>query len=204
MKCLAIASQKGGAGKSTLAVHLAVEAQNVGEAVRILDADPQGSALAWGETRARPPHVEAVEPARIAEALERARRDGISFAIVDTGPRASAVLAGLLRAVDGVLVPVRPSAFDAATIEQSVRLVVAAGRPGWLVLNACPARAPEVAETRAAITGRELQRVPIEIGERRAYARAVATGRSVSEFDSGGAAAREMRDLWCYLSEQMT
>lgn len=203
MKTLALASQKGGAGKSTLAVHLAVEAQSAGETVRILDADPQGSAVAWGETRARAPGVESVDAVRLGEALERARHDGISFAVVDTAPRASSTLAGVLRAVDVVLVPVRPSAFDVATIEQSIRLVVASGRPGWLVLNACPVRAPEVAEVRAVITDRELGRVPLEIGERRVYARAVASGRSVSEFDAGGAAAGEMRELWRYLSEQM-
>ena len=203
MKSLAIASQKGGAGKSTLVVHLAVEAMNARETVRILDADPQGSCVAWGSARGAQPMVEAVEPARIAEALKRAQRDGVTFAIVDTAPRASASLAGVLRAVTGTLVPVRPSAFDVGTIEASIRLVVASGRPGWLVLNACPPRAPEVAETRALISERELERVPVEIYERRAFARAVATGQAVNEFAPNGAAADEIRALWKFLARRL-
>ena len=203
MRTLALKSQKGGAGKSTLVVNLAVEAMNAGEKVRIIDTDPQGSSVAWGDARGIEPMVEATDAGRIVDALKRAKRDGITFAIIDSAPRASASLAGVLRAVDGVLVPVRPSAFDVATIEQSIRLVVAAGRPGWLVLNACPPRAPEVAETRDVITNRELERVPVEIGERRAFARAVATGRSVSEFDADSTAAIEIRALWKFLSRKL-
>lgn len=203
MRTLALASQKGGAGKSTLVVHLAVEAMLAGENVRIIDTDPQGSSVAWGEARGIEPMVEAADAGRIGEALKRAERDNVTLAIVDTAPRASASLAAVLRAVGGVLVPVRPSAFDVATIEQSIRLVVAAGRPGWLVLNACPTRAPEVAETREVITGRELERVPVEVGERRAYARAVATGQSVSEFDADSTAADEVRALWHFLSRKL-
>jgi len=203
MRTLALASQKGGAGKSTLVVHLAVEAMNAGETVRIIDTDPQGSSIAWGDARGIEPIVEATDAGRIVDALKRAKRDGITFAIIDSAPRASASLAGVLRAVDGVLVPVRPSAFDVATIEQSIRLVVAAGRPGWLVLNACPPRAPEVAETLDVITDRKLERVPVEIGERRAYASAVATRRSVSEFDAGSTAADEIRAFWKFLSRKL-
>lgn len=88
-------------------------------------------------------------------------------------------------------------------IEKSIRLVVAAGRPGWLVLNACPPRAPEVAETLDVITDRKLERVPVEIGERRAYASAVATRRSVSEFDAGSTAADEIRAFWKFLSRKL-
>ena len=105
MRSLALASQKGGAGKSTLVVHLAVEAMNAGETVRIIDTDPQGSSVAWGDARGIEPMVEATDAGRIVDALKRAKRDGITFAIIDSAPRASASLAGVLRAVDGVLVP---------------------------------------------------------------------------------------------------
>lgn len=200
---MAIAGQKGGSGKSTLTVHVAAVAMYAGETVRIIDTDPQASCVAWSEARGAEPMVEAVEAGRIAEALRRAERDGVTFAIVDTAPRASASLAGVLRAVSGVLVPVRPSAFDVGTIEASIRLVVASGRPGFIVLNACPPRAPEVAETRDLISGRELERVPVEIYERRAYARAVATGAAVNEFAPNSAAADEIRGLWKFLSRRL-
>jgi len=94
MRTLALKSQKGGAGKSTLVVHLAVEAMNAGEKVRIIDTDPQGSSVAWGDARGIEPMVEAIDAGRIVDALKRAKRDGITFAIVDSAPRAERVASG--------------------------------------------------------------------------------------------------------------
>ena len=94
MRTLALASQKGGAGKSTLVVHLAVEAMNAGETVRIIDTDPQGSSIAWGDARGIEPIVEATDAGRIVDALKRAKRDGITFAIIDSAPRAERVASG--------------------------------------------------------------------------------------------------------------
>jgi len=94
MRTLALKSQKGGAGKSTLVVNLAVEAMNAGEKVRIIDTDPQGSSVAWGDARGIEPMVEAIDAGRIVDALKRAKRDGITFAIIDSAPRAERVASG--------------------------------------------------------------------------------------------------------------
>jgi chromosome partitioning protein len=204
MRSLAITNQKGGSGKSTLSVNLAVEAARRGERVLVLDTDPQGSALSWAATRgAGDPDVEALETARVPIRLYRARREGVTLVIIDTQPRAEIPLAALLRAVDFALVPLRPSTFDLATLQETLRLILAARRPGCVVLNSCPARAPEIARTREAAQELGLALAPVELGERRAYMRAVASGRGVSEFEPSGPAAAEIASLWTYVDARL-
>jgi chromosome partitioning protein len=205
MRSLAITNQKGGSGKSTLSVNLAVEATRRGERVLVLDTDPQGSALSWAQTRgAIEPEVEAVETARVPIRLYRAKREGVTLVIIDTQPRAEVPLAALLRGVDFAVVPLRPSTFDTAMLQMTLRPILAARLPGCIVLNSCPARAPEVARTREATQALGLPLSPVELGERRAFMRAVATGRGVSEFEPGGPAAAEIANLWTYVDGAMT
>lgn len=202
MRSIAITATKGGVGKTTLALHLAVAAMHAGERVLILDADEQGSCMTWASVRDEPtPVVERVAPTDVAARL---RSPGAyTLAIVDTAPRASTSLASLLRAVDFALVPLRPSMLDVATLGQSLAIVAAAKRPGAIVLNACPPRAPEIAETREAVCDLDLPLAPVEIAERRAYGRAVASGLAVVEFDPNSSAATEMADLWKFIKRSM-
>jgi chromosome partitioning protein len=72
------------------------------------------------------------------------------------------------------------------------------------VLSACPFRAPEIAETRTVLEGFGLPIAPVAITDRRAFARAVATGRAVTEFESKGKAAEEIRELWNWLKRELT
>jgi chromosome partitioning protein len=85
----------------------------------------------------------------------------------------------------------------------AVEIIRAAATPAVFILSACPFRAPEIAETRAVLRGFGLPVAPIEITDRRAFARAVATGRAVTEFDSEGEAAHEIRSLWQWIKKQM-
>src|SRR5664279_5617787 len=74
MQVIALISQKGGVGKSTLAVHLATEANAQGQRVLLLDLDPQGSAMEWANRRGdRPPDVSGANPASVAKEIERAK-----------------------------------------------------------------------------------------------------------------------------------
>jgi chromosome partitioning protein len=204
MRSLAITNQKGGSGKSTLSVNLAVEAARRGDRVLVLDTDPQGSALSWAAAReGGSPDVEAVETARVPIRLYRARQEGVDLVIVDTQPRAEIPLAALLRGVDFALVPLRPSTFDLAMLETTLRPILSAKVAGAIVLNSCPARAPEVARARDAARSLGLPLAPVELGERRAYMRAVASGRGVAEFDPNGPAALEIAALWTYVRAAM-
>lgn len=204
MKKIAFLSQKGGSGKTTLAVHTAVAAYEAGERVVIVDTDPQKSASVWGNTRSQDaPIVATAAAAELGRVLDAARQERMTLAIIDTAPHAAPDAARIVRAVDLVAIPCRPTAFDIAAAGSAVDIVKAAGIRAVFVLSACPFRSPEIAEARAVLAEYGLPIAPVEIIDRRAFARAVATGRAVTEFESDGKAAGEIRILWNWLKEQM-
>lgn len=204
MQTIAFFSQKGGSGKTTLAVHAAVAAQESGKRVVIVDTDSQKSATTWGVARTTATPVVATAAATdLVRVLDAAREEQMTVAIVDTAPHAAPDAARIVGSVDLVVIPCRPSAFDIAAVSGAVDIVKAAGSRAVFVLSACPTRSPEVPETREILFSYGLPIAPVEIMERRAFARAVATGRAVTEFESNGKAANEIRMLWEWLQEQM-
>ena len=203
MKTLAFLSQKGGSGKTTLAVHTAVAAGEAGERVVIVDTDRQRSAMVWGKTRKLDtPIIVPASPAELHDVMNAARHDAMTLCIVDTAPHASADAARIASLVDLVVIPIRPSAFDLAAASSAVEIVRAAGVATILVLSAAPFRAPETREARTALAGFGLPVAPVAITDRRAFARAIASGTAVTEFESDGKAADEIRALWGWLKEQ--
>jgi chromosome partitioning protein len=204
MKSIAFLSQKGGSGKTTLAVHTAVAAQESGESVVLIDTDPQKSATVWGETRqSETPIVATVAASDLEKVLRAAREDEITLAIVDTAPHTAPNAALIASEVDLIVIPCRPTAFDLAAVSNAVEIVRAAKKNAVLVLSACPFRSPEIAETRQVLSEYGLPVCPCDITDRRAFSRAVATGRAVTEFEEEGKAAGEIRALWTWLKEQM-
>jgi chromosome partitioning protein len=204
MKTMAFLSQKGGSGKTTLAVHTAVAAHEDGERVVIVDTDIQRSATTWREARqAEAPQVAPVAAAELDAVMMAARHDAMTLCIVDTAPHAAPDAARVVRAVDLVVIPVRPTAFDLAAVGSAVEIVKAGTARAVFVLSACPFRSPEIAETRAVLASYGLPVAPVEVTDRRAFARAVATGRAVTEFEDHGKAAEEIRALWKWFKEQM-
>jgi chromosome partitioning protein len=204
MQTLTFLSQKGGSGKTTLAVHSAVAAQEDGARVLIIDTDVQQSAATWRESRVEPlPLVAPVAVAQLEDVMAAARHDGITYCIIDTAPHATPEAARVAAVVDLVLIPCRPTAFDLAAAGSAVQIVRAAGVRAAFVLSACPFRAPEIVETRHVLETFGFPIAPTVITDRRAFARAVATGRAVTEFESEGKAAEEIRALWTWIKEQL-
>ncbi len=203
MKSIVFLAQKGGSGKTTLAVHVAVAAEETGERVTIVDTDPQGSAKAWVKVRQAPcPTIVSGTPAELSRLHKEALSEGATLLIVDTAPHAAPEARHAVEVADLVIIPCRPSAFDLAAVSNTVAIVRALKKPACFVLNACPARAPEVAEAQEALKFYDLPVAPL-IGERRAFSRAIATGRAVTEFEKNGKAASEVRELWGWLSHDI-
>lgn len=197
-------SQKGGSGKTTLTVHTGVAAVEDGERVVIVDTDRQRSATAWGDAREQDtPTVVAVAVADLNGVIDAARHDAMTLCIFDTAPHAAPDAVRAVALADLVVIPCRPTAFDLAAVPTAVEIVKAANVPAVFVLSACPFRAPEIEEARAALESYGLPVAPVTITDRRAFARAVATGRAVTEFDANSKAAEEIRALWNWLKEQM-
>jgi chromosome partitioning protein len=207
MNTLAFLSQKGGSGKTTLAVHTAVTAMEAGERVLLADTDTQGSALMWGMARAAHSIVRNIPPqivkATAGDISALSKSDGFSLLVVDSAPHTAPEAARIAQSADMAIIPCRPTAFDITAIEPTVNLVRAAALRAVFVLSACPHRAPEIEETRDFLTRYGYPIFPGQITERRSFARAVASGRAVTEFETHGKAADEIRSLWTWLDKEL-
>jgi chromosome partitioning protein len=198
MKTVAVISQKGGSGKSTLSIHLATEAARAGGKALLIDLDPQGNAVRWAARRGEelPPDVSAESPASIESVLINAVRDGYDIVFFDTAPNADRTALHAAKAADLVLIPCRPSQFDIEAIGATLDLCELAKRQAVVVLNAAPIRSRVVEEAREAITGRNATVCPVVIRERVALRHCMPDGRVAAELDAEGQAAKEITALY--------
>jgi chromosome partitioning protein len=201
---VALLNQKGGVGKTTLALHLAGAWARQGCRVTVIDADPQGSALDWSEQRAKEGGARLFGVLGLArdtlhrEAPEIAR--GVDHVVIDGPPRIAGLMRSALLAADLVLVPAQPSPFDGWASGEMLNLIREARifRPELVarfVLNRCAARTIIARETGDALAEHDPPVLAARIGQRVAFADAARTGQLVFEVESGGAAAREVTAL---------
>jgi chromosome partitioning protein len=198
MKTVAVISQKGGSGKSTLSIHLATEAARAGGKALLVDLDPQGNAARWAGRRGEelPPDVSAESPASIETVLADAERDGYDIVFFDTAPNADRTALRAAKAADLVLIPCRPSQFDIEAIGATLDLCELAKRQAMVVLNAAPIRSRVVEEAREAMTGRNAIVCPVVVRERVALRHCMPDGRVAAEIDPAGQAAKEITALY--------
>ena len=200
MRTLAIISQKGGVGKSTLAVHVATEAQTQGQRVLLLDLDPQGSAMEWANRRGDlPPDVSGANPASVAKEVEQAKTDGYDLVVIDTAPHADHAALQAARVADTVVIPCRPSTFDLAAISATLDLCKLANKRSTVVINAAPIRSKVKEEAEEAIREKGGAVCPVVVHQRVAFQHCMIDGRTASEFEPDGAAAREIVSLLAHL-----
>lgn len=206
MQTIAIVSQKGGAGKTTLAVNLAAEAARFCVSL-IIDTDPQATASRWAQWRGGgdPEVVDCGAPSLLAGKLAKAAELGADLAVIDTPPHADAMARQAARLADLLLIPCRPRAFDLAAIEATAELVRSSRKPAFVVFNAGPPRAPHIYREAASLIGGEfgLQIAPVVLPERAAFHHSAAAGRTAPEHDAQGKAADEIRALWAWAREQL-
>jgi len=198
MKTLSLVSQKGGAGKTTLAVALAVAAEHAGQRAAVLDLDPQATACGWSDRRGQDaPAVTDVQPARLRAALQRAEREGVDLVVLDTPPRSEQAALEAARVADLVLVPLRPQIYDLETVRNTQQLVHTVGqRELTVVLNAVPSRGSRGEEAAAAVRGLGVHVLDAWCGQRAAYGDAAALGQTPNEYESSGKAAREIQHVY--------
>ena len=203
MKTVVVVSQKGGTGKTTLAIHLAVAAECTGKAAVVIDLDPQASAAAWRDLRRNEgPAVESVQPARLSVTLKAAAEAGAELAMIDTPARSENTALDAVRAADLALIPCRPGFFDTAAMSFTANLLKLAGKPGFVVFSQVPVRAESLlAEVREALGSYGLSVAPISVHLRAAYSHAIPGGQSAQEYEPKGKAAGEMRELYQWVDK---
>lgn len=202
---IVLASQKGGAGKTTLAAHLAVAAEAAGAGPAVLiDTDPQGSLSAWWNVRgADTPALAPVSVAELPKKLADLAQAGFGVAVVDTPPAITDAISAVVRAADFVLIPTRPSPHDLRAVGSTVALVEEAGKPFAFVVTQAKSNARLTVQAVTALSAHGVV-APAIVHDRVDYAASMIDGRTVSETDGKGRSAAEMAELWQFVLGRMT
>ena len=204
MKVIAVASQKGGSGKTTLAGHIAVQAERVGGGpVALVDTDPQGSLAEWWNARqAETPVFAATDISRLAEDIRRMRALGMRLLVIDTPPAIAATIAEVVRLADLVLIPARPSPHDLRAAGATVELVERLDKPLIFIINGAALRARITSEAAIALSQHGTL-APSIIHQRTGFAASMIDGRTVMEIAGEPRAAEEIAALWTYLEGRL-
>ena len=202
MRTIVFASQKGGTGKSTLAIGLAVVAMEDGERVFILETDPQGTISYWSSRRSNPePAVERITNRfRLARALRDLKQRDYTLAIIDTPGSDSDVVTEAIRLADLCLIPARPSQADIEAACPTLKAIRKFDRKFAFVLNQAPVRGQRPSQAATALNEVGMLALPY-VGMRNDHMDSLATGLGISEFASDGLAAAEVRTLWVWVKQ---
>jgi chromosome partitioning protein len=185
MHVLAIIGQKGGNGKTTVTLGIAVEAFSAGRSVAVIDLDPQTTAANWSDRRGKEaPAVVSCQVSRLGQVLEAAAKGGADLAIIDTPGKSTDALIAAAKAADFVLMPIQPQLYDIETLGSLKDVLTLAGNPSSAVLvNRAPVQGKRHTETQEAAHG--------DAGN---------IGQSAAELEPKGKAAQEMSDLYSYIA----
>jgi chromosome partitioning protein len=204
MDILTIASQKGGAGKTTLSVHLAVEAEHCGAGpVAVVDTDPQGSLADWWNQRpTEVPLFAAVDVIRLSEHMATLRQQGIRLVIIDTPPALLQTIRSTIAVADVILIPARPSPHDLRAVGVIVEMAEAARIPFCFVVNGATPRTTIALEAVQALA-QHGPVAPVIVHQRIDFAGSMVDGRTVGEVNPQSRSSAEVTQLWTYVYTQI-
>jgi chromosome partitioning protein len=203
MRIISFVTQKGGAGKTTLAVNCAVAAERTGLKTLVLDLDDQGSAEAWYQVReAETPRLVRIGSWKLPEAIAAAKSGSYDLVIIDTPGRDEPSVTAAVRAADFVVIPCRPTPVDLKATPPTAATVSRLEKPAVFVLSQTPPRGERVREAEAALATLGVV-CPVRIVARAAYQDAHGAGLGVLEFDPEGKASVEIAELWQWLVKKM-
>jgi chromosome partitioning protein len=203
MQTIALVAQKGGTGKTTLALSLAVAAVQRGRSVAVVDLDPQASAANWADRRVLDvPAVVSAHVPRLQNVIDTARQNGVDLILIDTPGKSEQAALAAAKVADLVLIPCRPQIHDIETLTATKEIIdLAGGRPAFVVLNAVPPQGRRHEEAQAAIQDMGLTVCPAILVQRAAFGDAPNAGQSASEYEPGGKAAQEIGQVYEFISK---
>ncbi len=199
MNIISLVTQKGGSGKTTLALNFAVTALARKGRVVILDMDAQGTAKKWYERRTyESPQLVEVAASDLEKAVSGARAQKFDWVIIDTPGRDDAAQAAAIRAADFCVIPCRPSAADLEATPSTVETIKRLKKPYAFVLTQAPARSFRVREAQTGLS--YLGTVcPSPVVMRNAFQDAQSMGLGVIEFEPDGRAASDISECWQWI-----
>jgi len=204
MLVIALASQKGGSGKTTLSGHLAVEAEKAGAGpVALVDTDPQGSLAAWWNVRTeKTPAFAKVGVFDLHTAIKQLENSGIKLVVIDTPPAITDAISHVISLADLVLVPCRPSPHDLRSVGATADLADRHRKALIFIVNAATPRARITGEAAVALSQHGTV-APITIHHRVDFAASMVDGRTVGEVIPDSPSAKEISELWVYIQDRL-
>lgn len=204
MFVIAFASQKGGSGKTTLAGHIAVEAERrEAGPVALVDTDPQGSLSQWWNAReAERPFFVKASVDGLAQDLARLKTGGVRLVVIDTPPAITATIGHVISLADLVVIPTRPSPHDLRAAGATVRICEEVGKPLVFAVNGAAPRARITTEAVIALSHHGAV-APAIIHQRIDFASSMIDGRTVMEIGSQTKSPEEIGELWSFLSDRL-
>lgn len=194
---LAIISQKGGAGKTTLAINLAVEAERNNSQSLLIDLDPQSSATEWYDSREQnTPLVLSLHASRLNKTIQEAEENSADFIFIDTAPHSENAALEAAKIADLVLIPCRAGILDIKAIQSSLNICRLANKESLVILNALPTQQTVVNEAKIAIEAIGGKVCKHNIGQRIAFSYAMTAGLGVVEFDFKSKASQEIQAVF--------
>jgi chromosome partitioning protein len=203
MYTIAIIGQKGGTGKTTTALAMAVAAMQDKRAVAVVDLDPQTTATNWHDRRGSDhPSVVSCQVSRLRHVLDAANKEGAALAIIDTPAKSAEASIEAARVADTVLIPLRPQIYDLETLPAMRDILRLAGEPTTFVLiNSAPVQGKRHQEAQEAAKSLGFAVCPVILRQRAVYGDAPTNGQTVTEFDPKGKAAQEIQQLYKFISK---
>jgi chromosome partitioning protein len=202
MKAITFVTQKGGSGKSTLCISLAVAAQEAGQSVCILEMDRQATVTDWAEhRRADTPEVAQIDATQLDDIMSRLRASDFDFVFIDTPGVDSPGSLAAIRAADLCVIPCRPTPADLRAFKPTLAAIYRLEKKFAFVLNQTPPRSYRV---RDATDGLAVLGVlpDVNIVMRNDHQDALGMGQGVTEYNPAGMAAGEIRQLWTWIARR--
>jgi chromosome partitioning protein len=203
MKIIALISQKGGSGKTTLSLNLAIAASLTGKQVVLIDLDPQQSAARWSRLRtADTPVIVSGHAPNLEHLIGQAKSGGADLVVIDTAPKSESASLVAANLADLVLIPCQPSSLDLDAVADTVNIAKLARKPAAFVLTGCKAGSSLTDMAADALGDYGLPIAPVRIGSRVAFIKSLTKGQGVVEFEPSGSSAKEIKALYTYTTKK--